>query len=353
MVQLTRILVLRFSAMGDVALMVPVIRSLVSAHKDVEITVVTRPRFAPFFYDIERVKVFAADVDYTYNGFFGIRELFRALIRKQSYDVVIDLHDHTRTVILRTFFRVFFTDIVVFDKGRAEKKSFVRKKNKITGLLPHTVDRYRAAFAKAGFAFELIPPPFFELNDQVRKTAEDWLAKQGLQKRETWIGIAPFALHATKMWPLENYHALVGQLLEKGPARIFLFGGGKKEIQYFEGLQKQYPESCVIAAGELKIRGEIALMKKLDVMICVDSSNMHLASLAGTPVVSIWGGTDPDVGFSPVGENNTIIQISRADLPCRPCSVYGRETCYVGGFPCLTRITPELITEQVMRKINQ
>src|SRR5690348_914009 len=110
--------------MGDVALLVPVIRSLVAAHPNVEVTVVTRPRFAPFFYDIERVKVFPADVDNTYNGILGMRDLFRALIRKASYDYVIDLHDHLRTMILRSLFKLFFTDVIVFDKGRKQKRAF-------------------------------------------------------------------------------------------------------------------------------------------------------------------------------------------------------------------------------------
>ena len=118
--------------MGDVVLLVPVIRSLVAANTDVEVTVVTRPKFAPFFYDIERVKVFPADVDYTYNGIFGMRDLFKTLIRKGSYDVVIDMHDHVRTVFLRTLFKLFFTDVIVFDKGRKDKKAFTRKTNKIT-----------------------------------------------------------------------------------------------------------------------------------------------------------------------------------------------------------------------------
>lgn len=349
---LTKILVLRFSAMGDVALIVPVIRSLVSAHQDVEVTMVTRPKFATLFNDIERVKIFPADVDHTYNGLFGMRELFRALIRKGSYDVVIDLHDHLRTKILRTFFRLFFTDVVVFNKGRKEKKAFSHKTRKIIRPLPHTVDRYRAAFARAGFAFDLLPPPHFQLNESLQQAATQWLQAKGLVKNEKWIGIAPFAMHATKIWPLENYSAVIEHILARTPAKFFMFGGGDKEIKYFESLQRKYPEACVITAGQLKIRQEIALMKHLDLMLCVDSANMHLASLAGVPVFSIWGGTHPEVGFSPVGADAEIIQISRDELPCRPCSVYGRESCYVGGFPCLTRITPEMITKEVLRKIG-
>lgn len=348
-----KILVVRFSAMGDVALLVPVIRSLVAAHPNVEVTVVTRPRYAPFFYDIERVKVFAADVDNTYTGILGMRDLFRALIRKASYDYVIDLHDHMRTMILRTFFKLFFTDVIVFDKGRKQKRAFARKKDKITTPLPHTVQRYQAAFVRAGFSFDLLPAPHFQLNESLQAVAKEWLAKQGLEKNEAWIGIAPFAVHATKIWPLENYGVLIERILEKTSAKFFLFGGGAREVKYFESLQKKFPQYCIITAGQLKIRQEIALMKLLDVMVCVDSSNMHLAALAGVRVLSIWGGTHPDVGFAPFGSVAPMVQITRDELPCRPCSVYGRETCYIGGFPCLTRITPELIAGRVEAIMHQ
>jgi len=336
--------------MGDVALLVPVIRSLVHAHPNVEITMVTRPRFAPFFYDLERVTVFPADVDNTYNGIFGMRDLFRTLIRKSAYDIVVDVHDHLRTKILRTFFRFLFTDVVVFSKGRKEKKAFTRKKNKVTTPLPHTIERYREAFVRAGFSFEILPDPHFQLNERLEQVAADWVQANVPPKKEIWIGLAPFAMHATKIWPLENYQHLIELILGQTPARFFLFGGGAKEIEFFESLCKQFPEACTIAAGQLKIRQEIALMKHLDVMVCVDSSNMHLAALAGIPLVSIWGGTHPDVGFAPFGKESTVIQITREELPCRPCSVYGRETCYVGGFPCLTRITPGFIAEKVLAK---
>lgn len=336
--------------MGDVALLVPVIRSLIKAHPDVEVTVVTRPRFAPLFYDLERVHVFAADVDHTYNGIFGMRELFRALIRKTSYDLVIDMHDHFRTKVLRTFFKLFFTDVIVFEKGRKEKQAFARKKNKITVPLPHTVDRYRAAFVRAGYPFVIGTPAHLDLNDKLQSVAAAWLESRGLRKNELWIGLAPFAMHASKTWPLENYPDLIEAILLKRPAKFFLFGGGEREIKHFENLKKRFPQECIIAAGELKIRQEIALMKHLDGMVCLDSANMHLAALAGVPVISIWGGTHPDVGFAPFGTNATVIQIAREELPCRPCSVYGRESCYVGGFPCLTRITPQLIAQQVLDK---
>ena len=338
--------------MGDVVLLLPVIRSVVAANADVEITIVTRPKFAPFFYDIERVVVFPADVDYTYNGLFGMRDLFRALIRKASYDVVIDMHDHIRTVILRTLFRMFGTSVIVFDKGRKEKNAFSRKKNKIVTPLPHTIERYKKAFEDAGFTFNLLPSPHFMLNQTIEAGASDWVLKKGLVKSEKWIGIAPFGMHATKVWPLENYAHVMENILARKPARFFLFGGGDREIKFFESLQKKFTGKCEVVAGELKIRQEIFLMKQLDIMLCVDSSNMHLAALAGIPLLSIWGGTHPDVGFGPFGRGpESVIQITRDQLPCRPCSVYGRAHCYIDGFPCLTRITAEEIAERILKQI--
>jgi ADP-heptose:LPS heptosyltransferase len=346
-VSLRKILVLRFSAMGDVVLLVPVIKAVIAANPDVEITIVTRPRFAPFFYDIERVVAFPADVDYVYNGIFGMRDLFRVLIRKADYEVVIDMHDHIRTVLLRSLFKIFGTAVTVFDKGKKEKKAFSRKENKVTTPLPHTIERYRQAFEKAGFPSTLLPPPYFSLNDSLQAAASDWLAQKSLHKKEKWIGIAPFAMHGSKIWPLENYASVIENILKKTPAKFFMFGGGAREVKYFESLKQKFPQHVEVVADQLKIRQEIALMQNLDLMLCVDSSNMHLATLAGIPVLSIWGGTHPDVGFGPFGKGpDSVIQISRDQLPCRPCSVYGRDTCYVGGFPCLTRISADEIAER-------
>jgi ADP-heptose:LPS heptosyltransferase len=352
-VALTKILVLRFSAMGDVVLLVPVIRSFVSAYPDVEVTVVTRPKFASFFTNMERVVPFPADVDHTYNGILGMRELFKKLLKKTSYDVVLDMHDHIRTMMLRSMFKIFFTRVVVFEKGRKEKKAITRKVNKATTPLIHTVERYRLAFEKAGFPFTIQPPPYFQLKENIREETEEWLKKNNITKSEKWIGIAPFAMHLSKIWPLENYSKVMSALLEKSSVKFFFFGGGEKEVKFFESLHQKFPEQSVIVAGQLKLKQELALMEKLDVMLCVDSSNMHLASLVGIPVVSIWGGTHTDVGFGPYGKSeDSIIQISREELPCRPCSVYGKEKCYRGDFACLTWITPENVADKIYKAVS-
>jgi ADP-heptose:LPS heptosyltransferase len=339
--------------MGDVVLLVPVVRSVVAAYPDVEVTVVTRPKFASFFTDIERVVPFPADVDYTYNGVFGMRELFAKLLRRGEYDMVIDMHDHIRTMVLRTLFKMFGVPVIVFQKGRSDKKKFTQKENKVTRPLPHTVQRYQQAFENAGFPFTLVSPPYIQLKDTTNDEVTGWLASKGITRNEKWVGIAPFAMHTTKIWPLKNYSELIRHLAGQKNIRFFLFGGGEKEIAYFQELQAEFPAYCHIVAGELKIKQELSLMKRLDAMVCVDSSNMHFASLLGIPVISVWGGTHPHVGFGPIGGNEeNLLQVSRDELPCRPCSVYGRETCYRGDFACLNRITSSQVAEIVLRNLR-
>ena len=336
--------------MGDVVLLVPVIKALVTTYDDVEVTVVTRPKFASFFTDIDRVIPYPADVDYTYTGILGMRDLFGKLMRKAHYDVVIDMHDHMRTIVLRSLFKLFGVKVVVFEKGRPEKKQFSRKEDKHTQQLPHTVERYRQALVQAGFDKVRLeqPAPYFILKDSTRDQVQSWLREKNLEKSVPWIGVAPFAAHLSKVWPEANYFTVIEQWLAQQKGKFFLFGGGEKDVKFFQTLKQRFPDDVVIVAGELKIKQELALMQMLDLMLCVDSSNMHLAALSGTRLLSIWGGTHPDVGFGPYNKGDeSILQISREVLPCRPCSVYGTEKCHRGDFACLTFIKPDEVVKRM------
>lgn len=347
-----KILILRFSAMGDVVLLVPVLRSVLAEYPELQISVVTRPKFTAFFKHLSNVKVIAADVDQEFKGIGGLWRLFKKL-KIEKFDLVIDEHDHLRTKFLRILFFLSGTPTLVFDKGRSDKKKFTRTENKITKPLQHTVERYRDAFKKAGFSFSLLHGPNLVSEPDLRNEVAQWLQAQGLIKSEPWIGVAPFAMHRSKIWPVENYTKLFRLILEQKKCRFFLFGGGQKEIDFFNTTKNEFPDQVTIVAGVLKLNKEIALMQKLDLMLCVDSSNMHFATLAGTPILSIWGGTHPDVGFGPFQRDEaSIVQISREELACRPCSVYGKETCARGDFACMTRITPQLVSNRITEILN-
>lgn len=333
------ILVLRFSAMGDVALITPIVKSFKAAYPDHKITVVSRPKFSAFFPNSNNVNFFPADVDSKYSGWMGLLKLFIEL-KKSNPTVVIDLHDHIRSRFVSFLFRLSGKRIVRFDKGRSEKKLITRKKNKIRNEIPHTVERYKNAFIKAGFEFPILQAPFIDIDPEAEIRVNKWFKRKGLIKHEEWVGVAPFAAHKTKIWPTKNYEELFDSMIKKQRVKFFLFGGCKNELIFFEEIHNRFPVNTVIVAGELDLKSELALIKRLDKMLCVDSGNMHLASLLGIPTISIWGGTHPATGFGPVGQKNTLIQINIEKLPCRPCSVYGKETCWRGDFACLNEITP-------------
>lgn len=343
-----KILVLRFSAMGDVALLVPVLRSLIQEYPELQVTVLTRPKFATLFLGLSGVNVHPADVDREYKGWRGLWQLFR-LLKQERFNAVVDVHDHLRTKVLRSFFFLAGIPVHVFNKGRSEKKQFTRRIDKATVPLPHTTDRYAEVFTRIGFLFSLTPGPHLITTPQTRQIVKDWLSNNNLVKSGRWIGIAPFAMHRSKIWPVENYRVLFKTLLQKQSCHFFLFGGGSREIEFFGSLKAEFASNITVVAGVLALDRELALMQQLDLMVCVDSSNMHFATLVGTPIVSIWGGTHPDVGFGPFQRDaRSIVQISRDELACRPCSVYGKETCHRGDFACMTHVT----TAEVARRIE-
>ncbi len=349
MVAPKKILIIRFSAMGDVALVVPVVRSLIQAYPEVAVTMLTRPRFAVFFEGLHGVKVVAADLAGGHKGLWGIVKLFWQL-SKEKYDVVIDLHDHLRTIIIRSLFSFAGTPVVIFNKGRKEKKELVRKDDKIKKKLQHTVDRYMLAFSKAGLPFKISPGPHFVINKESEQRVFHWLATKLLVKNERWIGLAPFALHRSKMWPLERYVPLIKLMQNSGQVKFFLFGGGADEIEFLSDLASLLPQSAVLVAGQLDLQDELTLIRQMDKMLTMDSSNMHLAALLGVPVVSIWGGTHTDAGFGPYGnKESALVEVSPADLPCRPCSVYGKSTCYRGDFACLTSIAVQDVAKKLVQ----
>lgn len=348
MVTPKKILVIRFSSMGDVALVVPVLRSLIQAHQDVEVTMLTRPRFSVFFDGLQGVKVFAADLEGRHKGLWGLARLFRQLA-KENYDVVIDLHDHLRTMIIRSLFKLAGIRVIIFNKGRREKRELTRKDHKMRKKLLHTVDRYALALNKADLPFEMLAGPYFVIDEGSEQRVMDWLASKSLVKNESWIGLAPFAIHATKIWPLERYVSLIKTMLGRGEYKFFLFGGGAEEIEFLSGLSALFPQHTVLVAGRLSLQDELALIRKMDKMLTMDSSNMHLAALLGVPVVAIWGGTHTDAGFGPYGnQNNTLIEMNPMALPCRPCSVYGKPTCHRGDFACLANIRAAEVAKKLL-----
>ncbi len=123
------VLIIRLSAMGDVAMTVPVIRALLQQHSNIKITIVSRPFFKPFFDDIDGVDFFGVDLKNRHKGFFGIYRIYKDL-KKLKIDFVADFHNVLRSKILRSYFKITGASTAFTDKGRSEKKALIRLEKK-------------------------------------------------------------------------------------------------------------------------------------------------------------------------------------------------------------------------------
>lgn len=333
------VLVIRFSAIGDVAMTVPVLQSVALAYPDTHFTMLSNARFAPLFAGMpDNVSFLGVDLKKDYHGFGAMFKLFLSL-RKKHFDAVADIHRVLRTTALSFFYRLFFTKVRRIHKDRRSRKRLTRFKNKDLTPRLTSFDRYRIVLEKLGFKFDV------EFSSIFGNGKGDLSAIKNIvgNKECPWIGVAPFAAHKGKIYPLYLMEEVVAQLDSAGVCRQFVFAYGKELAQVQEWAEKY--RSVEMIDTSLGMAGELILMSHMNVMLAMDSSNMHLASLTGTPVVSIWGATHPAAGFMGWGQDpDNCIQL---DLPCRPCSIYGKKECMYGDYRCLTGIDPDTIFSKV------
>lgn len=303
---------------------VPVFREFLEQNPEVEIVMVSRNNFESLFADIPNVIFHGIDFD-DYKGFFGIRRLGKELLKQYHPDYIADLHDVIRSKILDKFYIRKGLKVFKINKGKEEKENLTDVWNLDKIQLKKTVERYADVFRDMGFKVEL--------SHQLRPKSN----------QKSGIGFAPFAQHKGKMLPLEKSFELVKILAEKHT--IYFFGGGKKETETLESWEKQIPNTQSLA-GKLNLLEELNRISQLEVMISMDSANMHLASVVGTRCVSIWGATHPYAGFLGFGQSeNDVVQIN--DLTCRPCSVFGDKECYRGDWACLEEINVQQVIEKI------
>lgn len=331
------ILVIRFSAMGDVAMTVPVLRTFTEQYPEVKITVLTREFFKPFFRDLKHVSVFEADLKGKHKGFFGLLELSKEL-RLLGIDAVADLHNVLRSNILK----IFLLDLkpIQIDKGRSEKKALV--KGKIFKQLKTTHQRYREVFEKLGFPLKNTQPHFPErvqLNSKILEIVG--------KDTKSWIGVAPFAAHKSKMYPLELMEEVIKSLSKN--FKILLFGG-KAEMKYLNALES---ENIISVAGKLTLNEELDVISNLDLMLSMDSGNAHMAAMLGIKVLTLWGVTHPYAGFFPFHQNESnALLADRNKYPQIPTSIYGNK--FPEGYEtCMATISPKSVIEKIENIIKK
>jgi ADP-heptose:LPS heptosyltransferase len=332
--------------MGDVSMMVPVLRKILSENSDTEITLLTHTSLTGLFQGIDRLHLKAVETKYRHKGIFGLIRLFREISKETPFDKVLDLHDVLRSRILSFLFSLTGTGTIRIDKGRHEKRALLKSKK--LHPLPHNTERYAAVFKNAGLEYSERP---FSL-PSIPAANMSLAASQLIYSHAgPFVGFAPIARHKTKTLPEELCHDLLGRL-SRLSVQVFLFGGLENTAQ-FSDWEDKYPN--VISTTSLNLSDQIALITKMHSMISMDSANMHLAAMQGVPVLSIWGATDPCFGFSGIGTNPGSWIMTRKKLPCRPCSVFGNKPCSNRNNPyeCLTSINPEEVISKLQEILQE
>jgi ADP-heptose:LPS heptosyltransferase len=336
-----KIIVLRFSAMGDVAMVASVLKELVAQNPSATIIMVSRKLFKPFFDGIPNLVFHAIEPKNQHKGIFGLFQLFKEL-RKYKANAVADIHDNLRSRVLSSFFRLSGVRIKRIDKGRKEKKELTRATNKILIPLKLTTERYADVFRHLGLNLALSHQLIAD-QKPLPTNAKPLFSPTGKK-----IGISPFAQHIYKVYPLHKMEMVIETLSRRG-YQLFIFGGGASEKKQAELWQSNYKNVSSLI-GNFNLTEELAIISNLDLMLSMDSSGMHMASLTGVPVVSVWGPTHPFAGF--LGYGQSINDCAQIDHPARPTSIYGNKSCLCGVDACIDLIEPETIIHKMEEKLR-
>lgn len=339
-----RLLVIRLSALGDICMTLPVLESACLAYPNIEFTLLTSKVgaiTANTVLQLPNLKVRSINKK-DYNGLFGLNRLY-AELRSLQFDAVADLHDVLRTKWVDFRFKLSGHLVRKIEKGHAEKKALVA--HAINRQLTTSLQRYRQVFAALGMDFELHYNGFEHGQALLKWKAGNSADDGQIINSEFAIGIAPFAQHQGKVYPIQKMCEVIDQLVKKfSSLRIYLFGS-RDEKPILDVWASAHPANVTNLAGVQSISDDLITMARLRVMVSMDSANMHLASLVGLRCVSVWGATHPYAGFLGYGQSED--DCVALPLSCRPCSIYGNKPCKTGDFQCMNGLQPSTIIARI------
>lgn len=325
-----KLLLIRFSSLGDVVLTSPLIRALRAAYPDATLHFATRRAFAPLLESnphLDRVLTLPG-------GDAASLRRFARELRAERYDCVLDLHGTLRARALRWLVRG--PRWSGYSKQTLRRWLLIRFR---MGLdRPETtpvVERYFGAARALGVRPDGQPPEVFPTPDD-EAAAEAALREHGLLG-EPLVAVAPGARHRTKCWPPDRWAELARRLHAKGLRMVLV--GGPEDAALGAGIADAAP-GAVNLAGEMSVLASAALIARAACVASGDTGVMHLATAVGTPVVALFGPTTRHLGFFPYSPRATILE---RELPCRPCTTHGGEACPLGHHRCMLEIgVPEV-----------
>jgi len=326
-----RVLIVRFSSIGDILLTTPLVRALKRRHEDAQVIYVTKRAMAPLVADNPHLdQVVALEPE---EPVAHLARRLRALHPTHG----LDLHGSLRSAALRLLVRCRWS-------------GYAKRKPARMVLISTKLDLYRGRVPVAERYFEAARrldvhpdggPPEFSLGAAAQDRVARWLAERGLDAGPL-AALAPGAAHATKRWPLPHWQALAERLRGAG-FRLVALGGPEDR-----GAARQLSPLAESAAGEFSLQETGACLARARVLVSGDTGVMHMATGVGTPVVALFGPTVEAFGFFPYRARATVLQ---QDLSCRPCSPTGTARCPLGHHRCLVDVLPDAVAAAVERLV--
>ncbi|WP_374957838.1 glycosyltransferase family 9 protein [Gilvibacter sp.] len=336
------IAIIRLSAMGDVAMLVPALQVLRQTYPSAQITVVSKAFHQPIFNGIPDVDFKAAEVKGSHKGMLGMRRLASEL-KGLGVTHLADCHNVLRSKLLRTFLSFSAVALAAIDKDRAAKKALCKPTNKTWTQLKTSHQRYADVFNALGFPVSLED---FSPLDRLP------MPKPAMELLAAWkgkiVGVAPYAAFAAKTYSSDQMREVLSGLNATGKTKILLFGAPNERESLLELASSL--EHVLVVAGLLKFEEELALISNLDLMLAMDSGNGHLAANYGVPVVTLWGVTHPYLGFAPFGQNAAHSLLPDLEkFPAIPTSVYGKS--HPAGYENAINSIPATAVVDLINKI--
>lgn len=323
-----KILVLRFSSIGDIVLTFPVVAAIKAAYPNCQIDYVTKPAFR---YLLDACP--GLSHIFTLEG--SIRQL-RKDINFQSYDAVLDLHNNLRTLLLTAFSGA---KVYKYPKNNWNKWLLTRFKIK-QERRQHVVERYLSTLKQA-FALEVLAPENpYDIPESEQFSIH---AATGFTPAK-YVAFAIGAQFATKRLPTD----LMIKLLQKIEHPLVLLGGKEDQQTANEIVAALGGQKVVSKAGQLNIHGSAWLVKNAAALLTHDTGLMHISACFEVPIHLIWGNTVKDFGMYPFRpEQENCFQYEVENLKCRPCSKIGFQNCPKGHFACMRQQDLDFISTQL------
>lgn len=339
-----KILIIRFSSLGDIVLTTPVIKSLKQKFPQSKIFFLTKSRYLDVLKSDSNIfSLIQFDPKERHRGISGFFQLVKEL-KTLNLDLVVDLHANLRSFFIRHLLPAKIK--IKYNKRWLARFLLVHFKFlKIKST--HTIDSYLEVLKKIGVNSVERNPQVF-LNQESEDFLKEFLVDKKIEKDDIVVGIHPGARWETKRWTEEKFAKVCQILNQKPQIKIILFGD-QRDQGVVEKINRSTKSQKLFKAVNLPLSKLVGLIKRCDCFITNDSGPMHIASALGVPVVAIFGPTHPNLGFSPVGSENTVLT---AQVKCSPCSLHGEKRCRQKARLCMDLIEPEMVTDAVERLLK-